>query len=294
MSTKIEWCQETWNPITGCSKISEGCKNCYAERMSKRLAGRYGYPKHNPFAVTFHPDRLDQPLKWKKPKRIFVCSMGDLFHEKVSEYDILAIWQRMGEFHDLNGQIAPVEKRPGHTYLVLTKRPERALDFLSRRYPKGFERSNVWIGVTCENQQAADERIPILLQIPAAVRFVSCEPLLGEIDFSHLPESGAELDWVITGGESGPGARPMHPDWARSIRGQCQAAGVPFFFKQWGAWTGAKGWYLQDNMASCKSMIVDKDIEDKIGISMGRVGKKKAGRILDGRTWGEYPQKENL
>jgi len=255
MPTKIEWAEESWNPITGCTPISEGCEHCYARRIAQRLRGRCGYPKDDPFRVTFHPDRLDQPLHWKKPRMIFVCSMGDLFHPDVSEYDILAIWQRMGEFHDREGTILPVEKRPGHTYMVLTKRPERALKFLSCRYPHGYERKNVWLGVSVENQKRADVRIPILLQIPAAKRFVSIEPMLGSIKLQHYG-TGTSIDWVICGGESGPGARPMHPDWPRSIRDQCQAAGIPFFFKQWGG-----------------------------------VNKKTAGRLLDGWEWNEYPER---
>ena len=278
MPTKIEWASESWNPVTGCTPISEGCRYCYAKRMANRLRGRYGYPKDDPFKVTIHPDRLDQPLKWRKPKRIFVVSMGDLFHEDV-KYD----WIRSILFTMYGGG-------RHHAYLILTKRPERMYDFFKHNMPDYWPLSNVWLGVTCENQHAADERIPILLQIPATVRFVSCEPLLGEIDFSHLPESGAELDWVIVGGESGPGARPMHPDWARSVRDQCQSAGVPFFFKQHGEWIGKAGWYLQKDMASCRSIIMDRDKNDKIGVSMGKVGKKKAGRILDGRTWDEYPK----
>ena len=228
MPTKIEWCEESWNPITGCSHAgSPGCDHCYAKRMANRLRGRYGYPKNDPFKVTFHPDRLEQPLKWKKPKRIFVCSMGDL-------------WHRNSDWTFIDKVFFACHKASHHTYLFLTKRVEAAwYYFKSPIYSRPTMRrrtflkySDIWLGVTAENQQAADKRIPILLQIPAAVRFVSCEPLLGEIDFSHLPESGAELEWVIVGGESGPGARPMHPDWARSIREHCQRAGVRFFMKQ--------------------------------------------------------------
>jgi len=287
MPTKIEWCEESWNPITGCTPVSEGCAHCYARRIAQRFKGRYGYPSDDPFQVTFHPDRLDEPLKWKKPRHIFVCSMGDLFHEDVSEYDILAVWQKMGEFHDPNGQILPVEKRPGHTYLVLTKRPERALDFLSRRYPEGFARRNVWLGVTAENQQRADERIPVLLQIPAAKRFVSIEPMLGPVDISYPLNGGPEqngygewyqtfppLDWVILGGETGPGARPMHPDWPRKVRDQCREANIPFFFKHWGEW---------EHRPLMHSTPWDKRFK--------RVGKKAAGRLLDGREWNEKPEK---
>jgi len=250
--------------------------------------------------VTLHPERLNEPLKWKTPRRVFVCSMGDLFHEDVHPYDIMRIFNVM-------------EKAKQHTFLVLTKRPEKMLEFYKRLRPgnvipgpyfsitgigEGWAGSpprlpdNIWLGITAENQQRANERIPILLQIPAAVRFVSVEPMLGPVDLSlsdgvdlsmsvgtglkpgksYLINS---LDWVICGGETGPGARPMHPDWVRSLRDQCQAAGVPFFFKQWGEY--GLNWLNDDN--------------GKIEGSewMDRMGKKKAGRILDGRTWDEMP-----
>lgn len=304
--SKIEWTDSVWNPITGCSHAgSPGCDHCYAKRMAQRLKGRYGYPKDNPFKVTFHPDRLNQPLRWEKPKRIFVVSMGDLFHDTVP-------------FKLINEVFAITQIATQHTYLILTKRPKRVLEFVNwinsieipRLPPINFMHfdKNIWFGVTAENQQTADERIPILLQIPAAVRFVSCEPLLSEIDFSHLPESGAELDWVIVGGESGPGARPMHPDWARSIRDQCQAAGVPFFFKQWGNWCPESGGYydlknvaLFNDEQNGKQPIYLRDLEpdrrdnwDEYqpgDTHMYRVGKKKAGRILNGRAWDEYPNR---
>jgi protein gp37 len=237
MPTKIEWCEESWNVVTGCTKISEGCRNCYAEKMAKRLAGRYGYPKDDPFQVTLHYDKLEKPRKWKKPRRIFVCSMGDLFHD------------------DLKGGICEWEKvysvyyemimANWHTYIVLTKRPINALAFYQQWIDAKHDGvDHIWLGVTAENQQRADERIPILLQIPAAIRFVSIEPMLESVDlYEYLQTLGTagsspidfwrdSLDWVICGGESGPGARPMHTDWARSIRDQCQEAGVPFFMKQ--------------------------------------------------------------
>jgi protein gp37 len=285
--------------------------------MAQRLKGRYGYPKDNPFKVTFHPDRLDQPLRWKKPRRIFVVSMGDLFHEDVKGD---WMWRVLDAAYD-----SPSYHR--HTYIFLTKRPKRMADEMDnwmRQHALSSLPKRWWLGVTAENQQAADERIPILLQIPAVVKFVSIEPMLGPIDIvpyigylTHECECGFHRDemhifpmgsnwlcpecgkmttnreaisWVIVGGESGPGARPMHPGWARSIRNQCQESGTPFFFKQWGGWTAEKGWYLKEGMTHCKSMIVDRDNQDNIGISMGKVGKKKAGRFLDGRTWDEYPE----
>lgn len=170
MASKIEWTDETWNPITGCTKISAGCAHCYAERMARRLAGRCGYPEApNHFDVTYHPDRMMQPTKWKKPRRVFVCSMSDLFHDDVPKHVVWAIWSRMSCTEQ-------------HTFQVLTKRPERALSVLNDLYAQhnwGDPSPNIWLGVTAENQRAANERIPFLLQIPAAVRFVSCEPLLG-------------------------------------------------------------------------------------------------------------------
>ena len=250
LNSKIEWTGVTWSPITGCTKISEGCQNCYAERMAKRLAGRFGYPKDDPFRVTFHSDRLDKPFGWKKPRVIFVCSMGDLFHKDVTDKQIDQVFNTM---------TFPMVDTP-HTYLILTKRPERILTGYVEHFAQW---PNIWLGVTAENQRMADERIPILLQIPAAVRFVSCEPLLESVNLSHWlfePKSNnfgdlkENINWVIVGGESGPGARPMHGDWARNIRYDCNLAGVPFFFKHWGG-----------------------------------VNKKKAGRLLDGREWNEAP-----
>ena len=248
MGTKIEWVKNqdgtrgvTWNPITGCSKISPGCKNCYAEKMSKRLAGRFGYPEDDPFRVTFHPDKVYLPMDWKKPRTIFVCSMGDLFHENVDISWIRAMVEVM---------LAADQ----HTYQILTKRPQRmkeCLDWLfdGRLLPNKLP-DHIWLGVTAENQEQADKRIPILLRIPAAVHFVSIEPMLSLVNmYRHLPgdidsggfdpqgfsislDSWPGVDWVIVGAETGPGKRPMDLDWARSLRDQCQAAGVPFFFKK--------------------------------------------------------------
>lgn len=290
MGTKIEWVKnsdgtpgKTWNPVTGCTKISEGCQNCYAERMSKRLAGRCGYPADNPFKVTLHSDRLNQPLQWKKPRRIFVCSMGDLFHPDVPYSFIDEIFNVMFE--------AGGDK---HIYLILTKRPERMRKYIQTYEDWDYsETPHIWLGVTAENQQRADERIPILLQTPAAVRFVSVEPMLGPVDLeaacwgegkkrppidiqARQIANPIALDWIICGGETGPKARPMHPDWARSLRDQCKNAGVPFFFKQWGEW--GPNWLNDDD---------GKKIEGSEWID--KLGKKKAGRILDGRTWDEYP-----
>jgi protein gp37 len=280
--SKIEWTDRVWNPVTGCTKVSPGCANCYAERMAKRLRGRCGYPVENPFSVTLHQDKLVQPAFWK-PSKVFVCSMSDLFHEDVKTEWLIAIFKRINLYRS-------------HTFQILTKRPERMLQFFNSTNQQFNNLPNVWLGVSAENQQTADERIPILLQIPAAVRFVSCEPLLGPIDLKlqtadcQLPT----LNWVICGGESGPGARPMHPDWARSLRDQCQAAGVPFFFKQWGEWSQ----YFHDlnhkssvmiNPPKPNNILLGK-CSDNTAVNMKRVGKKAAGRLLDGREYNEMPK----
>lgn len=320
MPTKIEWCEETWNPITGCTPISEGCQNCYAKRMANRLRGRCGYPADEPFKVTLHKDRLEEPLRWKKPRRVFVGSMGDLFHEDVPDEFIYEIWDVM------------VQSKQ-HTFLVLTKRPDRMKSFIEKVMcnrmgyaltfggtPEGKKArkwaqkpvQNVWLGVTAENQRRADERIPILLQIPAAVRFVSVEPMLGPVDLTQIDiggnvwinsltgdcksynpyggwwkinESKNKLDWVICGGETGPSARPMHPDWARSLRNQCQEAGVSYFFKQWGEYCSPS----QMPPDTFRDWDIQHGTEIWDDEPRWRVGKKKAGRSLDGEVWDEMP-----
>lgn len=245
--TRIPWADETWNPMTGCTPVSEACVHCYAERMAKRFNRQ---PCTSPcdgkqgtcFTPTFHQDRLDKPLHWRKPRRVFVCSMSDLFHEAFTDEQIAMV-------------CAEMYRAPQHTYLILTKRPERMRTFFtSDSLPMPH---NWWLGVTVENQQRADERIPVLLDTPAAVRFVSVEPMLGPIDLANLahwngcpehyynPLEGyvidgdmcetERLDWVIVGGENGPGARPMQPEWALDVWRQCKAAGVAFFWKQEGS-----------------------------------------------------------
>ena len=315
--SKIEWTEKTWNPITGCTKISAGCANCYAERMSHRLAGRFGYPADDPFRVTFHPDKLEEPLHWKTPRRVFVCSMGDLFHEKVSDEWLAEIWSVM-------------LRCPQHTFQILTKRPAACRWWIDLHYGRFDVRcieppQNIWLGVTAENQTEADKRIPILLDIPAAVRFVSIEPMLGGIDISpYLPcevDSGGYdpqghsinvwmpgIDWVIVGGETGPGARPMHPDWARSVRDQCQEAGVPFFFKGWGV---AIYWEHTNKTEEAYTFPIWKSTNNqervhnpwdlfggwqydnchriKPELYSEHIGKKRAGRLLDGQLWEQYP-----
>lgn len=295
-NSKIEWTDRTWNPVTGCTKVSQGCKNCYAERMYERFNGHGSFKK-----VLTHPERLQQPLKWKKPSKIFVNSMSDLFHEDVP-------------FDFINSVFAIMScKAAQHTYQVLTKRPERLLEYLKRFKESGINphwkkfSENIWLGVSVEDQATANERIPLLLQVPAVVRFLSCEPLLGPVDIEAIPTPRIEsrnlkgefaltktgyLNWIICGGESGPGARPMHPDWARSLREQCAAAGVPFFFKQWGEWqplftsktyTGSKG--LLD-IKSKKYFVMPVAGGDTV---FRRVGKKAAGRLLDGMEYNEFP-----
>jgi protein gp37 len=292
--SKIEWTDSTWNPVTGCTKVSAGCTHCYAERLVGRFDALHGFV---PFTtVECHPDRLEQPLHWRKPRRIFVVSMGDLFHEAVPVDFIDRIFDVM-------------QQCPQHTFQILTKRPKRMIEMLfgeirrnSLLETHGYQ-PNIWLGVSVENQAAADERIPLLLQTPAAVRFVSYEPALGPVDLAgwigatggwcmeHDFDGGFcletqcernKIDWVICGGESGPKARPMHPDWARSVRDQCVSAGVPYFFKQWGQWVPMLGHLEGVPVHGQKFTHPD-------GTIMGRTGKNAAGRELDGREWSEFP-----
>ena len=214
MATKshIEWTEMTWNPVTGCSKISPGCKFCYAERMAKRLKAMGVDRYRNGFQVTLQEDVLNLPLSWRDPRLIFVNSMSDLFHELVPIEFIQSVF----------GTIAAT---PQHTYQILTKRSQRLLSLSGQlAWP-----ANLWMGVSVEDERAA-HRIDDLLRVPAAVKFLSCEPLIGPLEGLSLEG----IDWVIVGGESGPGARPMEKDWVQSIRRQCRQPRIPFFFKQWG------------------------------------------------------------
>ena len=214
MATKISWANEVWNPITGCTPISEGCQNCYAKKMSQRLKGRFGYPEDDPFKPgIFHPDKIE-PYKWRKAKRIVVCSMGDIFHKDVSV-------SHHGQVYDA------MKHNPQHTYILLTKRPEQMKAFFEYR---GGPMENWWCGVTAENQEQADKRIPILLQIPAAVHFVSVEPMLEEIDMRKHLHCG--LSWIIIGAESGSRKRAFSEDWARRLVIECEKSKVPVFYKQ--------------------------------------------------------------
>lgn len=381
-SSKIEWTDATWNPVTGCSVVSPGCTNCYAMKLAgTRLAhhpSRAGLTvdsKAGPVwngQVRFNEQWLDQPLRWRRPRMVFVCAHGDLFHESVPDEWIDKVFAIMA-------------LAPQHTFQVLTKRAGRmraycqrpgisealweagdvmACDMrLSENHPADcylragknaapWPLPNVWLGVSAEDQQRADERIPELLATPAAVRFASLEPLLGPVDLGRLgaeevggfPEadgrSGIDalngrrhryrvirsgglgaarkpryshgwnfegtcnrLDWVIVGGESGKAARPMHPDWARSLRDQCTAAGVPFFFKQWGqwgplehsdaadeaGWQGRRDWMILS--ADGDLDIPDYRWPDEAAgeTAVVRLGKARAGRSLDGREWSEMP-----
>ncbi|MDQ2653470.1 MAG: phage Gp37/Gp68 family protein [Chloroflexota bacterium] len=208
----IEWTEATWNPLTGCTKVSPGCKHCYAERLSKRLLAM-GHPKYaNGFRLTLHEESLGLPLRWRKPRTIFVNSMSDLFHEDVPDAFVHQVFEVMGQAH-------------WHRFQVLTKRPERLLTL----DPDLAWRPNIWMGVSVENDRYVS-RVDLLRQTGAHVKFLSLEPLLGPLPSLDL----AGIDWAIVGGESGPGARPIEASWVRDIRDRCVDAGVPFFFKQWG------------------------------------------------------------
>lgn len=231
IKTKIEWTEATWNPTTGCTKVSEGCKNCYAEKMAKRLQAMGMKRYQNGFQLTLHWDLIDLPLRWKKPRKIFVNSMSDLFHPEVPDDFIQKVFETMN-------------RASHHIFQVLTKRPERVAALAHRLNWT----SNIWMGTSVENMRVI-ERVDHLRKIPARVRFLSCEPLLGPL---KLNLDG--IHWVIVGGESGPGARPMDEQWVREIRDQCVKENVAFFFKQWGG-----------------------------------VQKHRTGRVLDNRTWDEMP-----
>ncbi len=223
--TKIEWADETWNPITGCTPISEGCQNCYAQRMARRLAGRYGYPDApNHFDVTIHDDKLWKPNKIKRARRIFVCSMGDLYHDDCRK-DSCVKWAEVFKIW------AVMYQADWHTYQLLTKRPQNALEFYNT-FLKNIPQekfSHIWLGVTAENQKRYDERWTIASQIPAAVKFVSIEPAL---EYVNIDIFAPWPDWVIWGPETGPGKRPFKPEWAEETYELCQLKGIPFFDKR--------------------------------------------------------------
>lgn len=366
----IVWTDVTWNPIRGCSRVSEGCRNCYAERVAARFSGPgqpyEGLARRTPSGprwtgkVRLVEEHLLDPIRWKNPRRIFVNSMSDLFHDNVADETVVDIF-------------AVCALCPQHIMQILTKRARRMQELLSdpyfeelvrdavafRAHEWGADRHaealggkwvdpqigdfgrvelagyfddmefewplrNVHLGVSVEDQATADERIPMLLQTPAATRFVSIEPMLGPVDQNRRElicktwrkglTIGTYLDWVICGGESGPGARPMHPDWARSLRDQCRAAEVPFFFKQWGEWAPVGPLYSDDDTdehvaavdgaadESGRHAVLDRngahwerDIAQPPPGTwvMKRVGKRAAGRVLDGRTWDEFPEEQH-
>jgi protein gp37 len=234
----IEWTDATWNPVTGCTKVSAGCDNCYAERFSERFRGVAGHPFQSGFDLTLRPERIVQPLEWKKPRMIFVNSMSDLFHKGVPKSYISRVFDTM-------------EKADWHIYQVLTKRSSLLRKFINERYKDRKAPDHMWFGVSVENEQATS-RITHLQHANAGVRFLSIEPLLGPIAKLDLDD----IDWVILGGESGPGARPMRKEWALHVRNQCLEAGVAFFFKQWGG-----------------------------------LRPKSGGRLLGGKEWSQFPEK---
>ena len=362
--TKIEWADATWNPVTGCTRVSPGCENCYIDWAPPfRIEGRHftvpcehcggtGFePMTGKFrdshacsickgegearshaigsttGVRLHPERLDQPLRWKRPRKVFVNSLSDLFHVDVPDEYIARVW-------------AVMALAPQHTFQVLTKRHGRMKALLNsdtfqrqvgdaihgfvatgkpdRAWYASWPLPNVWLGVTVEDQQHADLRIPALLVTPAAVRFLSCEPLLGPVVISSALQTVRSdgqpctgIDWVIAGGESGRDARPMHPDWARALRDQCQNAGVPFLFKQWGEWVPvSQGRHAPASTVGLTGSTprgghrvaffdragVERDTNElstfRVPVEWAHLalaGKKAAGRELDGRTWDEYP-----
>ena len=319
----IEWTDATWNPVTGCTKVSPGCANCYMFREYPKLAkrGAKGYAGGTPDQVRCWPERLNDPLKWRRPRRIFVCSMSDLFHE--------AVWD---DFIHQVLVVCVLAVRQGHTIIILTKRPERMSTFsryiIDLFHDVHCDEERLCWGVSVERQKEADERIPFLLRmnVRRGKRVVSYEPALGPLDFDSISIGNgnyydlgysngpglfdrqgrrigdAKLDWVIAGGESGPNARPSHPDWFRSVRDQCQAAGVPFFFKQWGEWSppetfGCKVCKIEEKFTTVGIEGFSKRIP--IGTRLhswadgkfsAHVGRRRAGRMLDGQEWNEYPK----
>ena len=232
-NSAIEWTDATWNPVTGCTKVSPGCANCYAERFAERFRGVSGHPYEQGFDLKLWPNRIDLPLRWRQPKRIFVNSMSDLFHQDVPDDFVVRVFESMSKAY-------------WHQFQVLTKRSERLRE-ISKKLKWA---NNIWMGVSVESSKFVD-RIDDLRQTESAIKFLSLEPLIGPLPDLDL----TGIDWVIVGGESGPGARPIHQDWVKDIRDQCLAAKVAFFFKQWGG-----------------------------------TQKSKTGRLLDNRTWDQFPE----
>lgn len=326
-NSKIEWTDKSWNPISGCTKLSTGCKNCYAEKLWPRLnAPGQPYEGRLFTDIKCHPDRLLHPMSWRTPAKIFVNSMSDLFHEDVPDQFILDVFNVIRRCH--------ITDR-GHIFQILTKRPERMADFCSRLRFNGLandgkgrlwlcydpaDRSayslmpqhgctgltNLWMGVSVENQETANERIPHLLKTPAHVRWLSVEPLIGEINLNQWLENKA-INWCVVGGESGHKARPMHPVWALSIKNQCKKHNVPFLFKQWGTFKPIANYYSEslndDTLAGADIYplhIVNRDGDfwrtefdgqpPASCVIMKKTSKKKSGRTLDGEIYNEYPE----
>jgi protein gp37 len=310
--TSIEWCDFTFNPWRGCTKVSPGCANCYAETMSHRNPAQLGVWGDNGTRVIASESYWKQPLKWNREaqkagerRRVFCASLADVFEDR---QELVETRYRLFDL---------INQTPDLDWLLLTKRPENVepmFNDISNHFCWVDDMSvmNIWLGVSVENQEQADKRIPQLLKIPAAVRFLSCEPLLGPLDLFHddegclrgvgviesggvthsTPDSPPEgyndsysgIDWVIVGGESGPGARPMHPSWARSLLDQCVIADVAFHFKQWGEWTEEMFTDEHETVPDSKCFLFDD------GVPMVRFGKKRTGRLLDDREWNEFPE----
>ena len=237
LGTGIEWTDATWNPMSGCTKVTRGCDHCYAERLAERFRGVKGHPFERGFDLTLRPHKLREPLSWRAPRRVFVNSMSDLFHKEVPKRFIDRVFDTMEEAH-------------WHVFQILTKRSSLLRRYVNERYATGTAPPHIWLGVSVEDRQAL-VRLRHLQQAHASVRFISFEPLLEDLDELDLND----IHWAIAGGESGPGARSVSPQWIRSIRDQCRAQGVAFFFKQWGGRTSKAG-----------------------------------GNRLDGRRWLEYPR----
>lgn len=305
--TSIEWTDYTWNPVTGCHKVSRGCKHCYAETLTNRFAKTWGVKDFR--EIKLHHDRLSEPKKNKKKwagKKVFVCSMSDLFQEGVP-------------FEFIHEVFIEMAFTPDTIFQIPTKRPERALEFY--KWTKIFSSpliKNIWIGTSCEDQATANERIPYLLQIPAAVRFLSCEPLISSIDFrlgvlDYIEQRSTKdpsfkhdyvcgklkynqfIQWVIAGGESGHGAQPMHPNWVRSLHNQCEAFNIPFFFKQWGQWLptekidGDFVTHHADTPGNGPPLSASKFIQFYTSVAFRKIGKSKAGNLLDGVQHLNFP-----